>query len=166
MIKTLRRLAAPAAIALSLCTPAAAQIDARMFRHPDVSATHIAFVYAGDIWVVPKSGGMATRLTSAPGEELFPRFSPDGSHIAFSANYDGNLDVYVVPTLGGDPVRLTYHPMDDRVVDWHPDGTRVLFASSRESGRQRFNQFYLVRVDRRAAREAAGALRRVRLVLA
>src|SRR6187200_3386510 len=129
-----------------LCLPAlaAAQIDARMFRYPDVSATHIAFVYAGDIWVVPKSGGMATRLTSAPGEELFPRFSPDGSHIAFSASYDGNLDAYVVPTLGGDPVRLTYHPMDDRVVGWHPDGTRVLIASSRESGRQRFSQFYLV----------------------
>ena len=144
MIKTLGRLAASAAIALSLCTPAAAQIDARMFRYPDVSATHIAFVYAGDIWVVPKSGGMATRLTSAPGEELFPRFSPDGSHIAFSASYDGNLDAYVVPTLGGDPVRLTYHPMDDRVVGWHPDGTRVLIASSRESGRQRFSQFYLV----------------------
>jgi tricorn protease len=144
MIKTLWRLAASAAIALSLCTPAAAQIDARMFRYPDVSATHIAFVYAGDIWVVPKSGGMATRLTSAPGEELFPRFSPDGSHIAFSASYDGNLDAYVVPTLGGDPVRLTYHPMDDRVVGWHPDGTRVLIASSRESGRQRFSQFYLV----------------------
>ena len=144
MIKTLRRLAAPAAIVLSLCTPAAAQIDARMFRHPDVSATHIAFVYAGDIWIVPKAGGLATRLTSAPGEELFPRFSPDGSKIAFSANYDGNLDAYVVPTMGGEPVRLTYHPMDDRVVGWHPDGKRVLIASSRESGRQRYNQFYLV----------------------
>ena len=107
-------------------------------------ATHIAFVYAGDIWVVPKTGGLATRLTSAPGEELFPRFSPDGSQIAFSANYDGNLDVYVVASLGGDPVRLTHHPMDDRVLDWHPDGKRVLFASSRESGRQRFNQFYVV----------------------
>jgi len=129
-----------------LCVPAlaAAQIDARMFRQPDVSATHIAFVYAGDIWVVPKTGGLATRLTSAPGEELFPRFSPDGSQLAFSANYDGNLDVYVVASLGGDPVRLTHHPMDDHVLDWHPDGKRVLFTSSRESGRQRFDQFYLV----------------------
>ena len=115
-----------------------------MFRQPDVSATHIAFVYAGDIWVVPKTGGLATRLTSAPGEELFPRFSPDGSQLAFSANYDGNLDVYVVASLGGDPVRLTHHPMDDHVLDWHPDGKRVLFTSSRESGRQRFDQFYLV----------------------
>jgi tricorn protease len=129
---------------LLAASSAQAQIDARMFRHPDVSATHIAFVYAGDIWTVPKTGGMATRLTSAPGEELFPRFSPDGSRIAFSANYDGNLDAYVVPTLGGEPVRLTYHPMDDRVVGWHPDGRRVLIASSRESGRQRYSQFYLV----------------------
>ena len=135
-----------AASLLLASSPARAQIDARMFRYPAVSATHIAFVYAGDIWTVPKTGGQATRLTSAPGEELFPRFSPDGSKIAFSANYDGNLDVYVVPTMGGEPVRLTHHPMDDRVIGWHPDGTRVLFASSRESGRQRYNQFYLVSV--------------------
>ena len=120
-----------------------AQIDARMFRQPDVSATHIAFVYAGDIWVVPKQGGVAARLSSPRGEEQFPRFSPDGSKIAFSANYDGNLDVYVVPSHGGDPVRITHHPMPDRLVDWHPDGSRVLFVSSRESGRQRYSQFYL-----------------------
>ena len=131
-------------IVLMAAATAQAQIDARMFRYPTVSATHIAFVYAGDIWIVPKAGGLATRLTSAPGEELFPRFSPDGSKIAFSANYDGNLDAYVVPTMGGEPVRLTYHPMDDRVVGWHPDGKRVLIASSRESGRQRYSQFYLV----------------------
>src|SRR3954451_19908943 len=133
-----------ASMVLLSASAARAQIDARMFRYPDVSATHIAFVYAGDIWIVPKTGGLATRLTSAPGEELFPRFSPDGSHIAFSGNYDGNLDAYVVPALGGDPLRLTYHPMDDRVVGWHPDGKRVLIASGRESGRQRYSQFYLV----------------------
>jgi tricorn protease len=123
---------------------ARAQVDARMFRQPAVSASHIAFVYAGDIWVVPKQGGLAQRLSSPHGEEQFPRFSPDGTRIAFSADYDGNADVYVVPALGGDPVRLTHHPMDDRVVGWHPDGKRVLFVSGRESGRQRFNQFYLV----------------------
>jgi tricorn protease len=115
-----------------------------MFRYPDVSATKIAFVYAGDIWTVPRAGGAATRLSSPLGEEMFPRFSPDGSQIAYSANYDGNLDVYVMPVDGGEPKRLTYHPMEDRVIGWHPDGKRVLFASSRESGRQRFNQFYLV----------------------
>ena len=124
-----------------------AATDARMFRYPDVSATHITFVYAGDIWTVPRAGGSATRLSSPRGEESFPRFSPDGSRIAFSANYDGNVDVYVVPTQGGEPVRLTYHPMDDRVIGWHPDGKRILFASTRESGRQRFNQFYLVGIE-------------------
>lgn len=141
------RRSAIAFVALAACLApraASAQVDARMFRYPDVSATHIAFVYAGDIWVVPKAGGLATRLSSPLGEEAFPRFSPDGSRIAFSANYDGNVDAYVVATLGGEPTRLTHHPMDDRVVDWHPDGTRVLFASSRESGRQRYNQFFLV----------------------
>jgi tricorn protease len=144
MFRPAAHLILAALLLLGLPALATAQIDARMFRYPDVSGTHIAFVYAGDIWVVPKAGGLATRLTSAPGEELFPRFSPDGSQIAFSANYDGNLDVYVVASLGGDPARLTHHPMDDYLLDWHPDGKRVLFASSRESGRQRFNQFYVV----------------------
>src|SRR6476659_7643423 len=80
-----------------------AQIDARMFRYPAVSKTQIAFVYAGDIWLVPKDGGAAVRLTSSPGEESFPRFSPDGTKIAYSASYDGNVDVYVTPATGGEP---------------------------------------------------------------
>src|SRR5687767_9957823 len=97
-------------------------IDARMFRYPAVSARDIAFVYAGDIWVVPKTGGTATRLSSPRGEETFPRFSPDGSVIAYSANYDGNQDIYTVPTGGGLPQRVTYHGSPDRVVGWYPDG--------------------------------------------
>jgi tricorn protease len=134
------------ACALACATPARAQVDARMFQQPAVSATHIAFVYAGDIWVVPKQGGVAVRLSSPAGAESFPRFSPDGSRLAYTAAYDGVDSVYVVPTLGGDPVRLTHHPMGDRVVGWHPDGKRVLFVSSRESGRQRYHQFFLVPV--------------------
>ncbi len=121
-----------------------AQVDARMLQHPDVSQTHIVFAYAGDLWVVPKTGGPALKLTSALGEESFPRFSPDGTRIAYSANYDGNLDVYVVPTLGGMPTRVTYHGMSDRMLDWYPDGTHLLFASSMNSGRQRYSQFYRV----------------------
>src|SRR5512144_585328 len=129
--------------------PAAAprDIDARMFRYPTVSNDRIAFVYAGDVWLVPKTGGTAVRLSSPLGEESFPRFSPDGTKIAYSATYDGNTDVYVVPVTGGERVRLSYHPMEDRVIGWSPDGKRVRFASSRESGRQRFNQFYTVSVD-------------------
>ena len=131
------------AVSLMLSAAAAsAQVDARMFRYPAVSATQIAFVYAGDIWLVPKTGGTAIRLSSPAGEETFPRFSPDGTRLAYSADYDGNLDVYVVPAAGGEATRLTHHPMADRVIGWHPDGKRVLFASGRESGRQRFNQFY------------------------
>ena len=133
--------------ALTIAAPSSAQIDARMLRQPAVSATQIAFVYAGDIWLVPKTGGTATRLSSPPGEESFPRFSPDGTKLAYSGNYDGTTDVFVVPVTGGTPTRLTYHPMADRVIGWHPDGKRVLFASSRESGRQRYNQFYLVGLE-------------------
>ena len=121
-----------------------AQIDAGLFRFPDVSKTQIVFTYANDLWLVPKEGGNATRLSSPPGVESFPKFSPDGNSVAFSANYDGNLDVYVVPSMGGIPTRLTQHGLPDRVVDWTPDGKRVLFASGRESGRERYNQFYTV----------------------
>ncbi|HET7617054.1 MAG TPA: hypothetical protein VFK20_00995, partial [Vicinamibacterales bacterium] len=125
---------------------ASAEVDARMLRYPAVSKTQIAFVFAGDIWLVPKQGGTAVRLSSPRGQESFPRFSPDGSKIAYSANYDGNTDVYVVPASGGEATRLTYHPMADRVIGWTPDG-RVLFASGRESGRQRYSQFFTVGVD-------------------
>lgn len=124
--------------------PTFSQIDARLLQQPDVSDSHIAFIYAGDVWTVPKAGGTATRLSSPKGLESFPKFSPDGKHIAFSANYHGNTDAYVIPTAGGVPVRLTYHSFGDRVIDWHPEGNKVLFASSRESGRQRYSQFYLI----------------------
>ena len=121
-----------------------AQINARLFQYPDVSSSHITFSYAGDIWVVPKMGGTAVKLSSPAGEEIFPKFSPDGSQIAFSGNYDGNMDVYLIPSMGGLPKRLTYHGMTDRVVDWNPAGDKILFASARYSGRQRFNQFYQI----------------------
>jgi len=139
-----------ALVVLCLCLTAgivSAEVDARMLRYPDVSETHIAFVYAGDIWLVEKGGGTAHRLSSPPGEELFPRFSPDGSMLAFSANYDGNTDIYVVPTMGGAPVRLTYHPESDRLSDWTPDGEHLLFASRRASGVRSLSQFYLVSPD-------------------
>jgi len=133
-----------AAMAALLFQFAHAQIDARLFRFPDVSAAQIAFVYGGDVWIVSKSGGTANRLTSSTGEEAFPRFSPDGKSLAFSATYDGNTDVYTVPVSGGVPVRLTWHSGVDRVVDWHPDGKRILFASPRESGTPAYRQLYLV----------------------
>src|SRR6516225_3538729 len=121
-----------------------AQIDAGLFRYPDVSKTQIVFTYANDIWIMPKEGGTAEKLSSPPGVESFPKFSPDGKTIAFTGNYDGNHDVYVIPSAGGVPLRITEHGYSDRVVDWTPDGKHVLFASLRESGRDRFNQFYTV----------------------
>jgi tricorn protease len=126
-------------------TSVMAQIDARMMRNPHVSQTQIVFSYAGDLWLVPKEGGTAVRLSSPKGEELYPRFSPDGKSIAYSANYEGNTDVYVIPTVGGAPVRVTSHGYPDRVLTWYPDGSRILFASAMTAGRQRYNQFFSVR---------------------
>src|SRR6516162_10000044 len=125
----------------------ASGIDARMLRYPDVSATQIAFVYAGDIWVAPKTGGEAQRLSSPKGEESFPRFSPDGAQIAFSGNYDGNMDIYVVPSTGGLPKRLTYHGDPDRMLEWYPDGKSLLFASTRTSEKDRFNHLYKISIQ-------------------
>ena len=142
--RVLCTVAVAAMVAAATSSPLAAQIDARMLRQPAVSATQIAFVYAGDVWVAPKAGGLAVRLSSPRGEESFPRFSPDGKEIAFTGSYDGNDDVYVMPAGGGVPRRLTHHPFPDRVVGWTPDGRAVLFASSMESGRQRYNQLYSV----------------------
>lgn len=121
-----------------------AQISARLFRTPDVSATQIVFVYGGDLWIVDKAGGTAAKLSSPAGAEGFPRFSPDGFKVAFSGNYDGNLDIYVIPVVGGVPNRITYHGMGDRINDWYPSGDKLLYTSSRESGKQRFSQFYKV----------------------
>ena len=121
-----------------------AQVNARLFQHPDVSQTHITFVYGDDIWIAPKSGGPASRLSSPDGSESFPRFSPDGKQIAFTGNYDGNPDIYVIPSQGGMPSRVTHHGMYDRLVDWYPDGKSLLYASSMESGKQRWSQLYRI----------------------
>ena len=130
-----------------------AQISGKLMQHPDVSDTHITFTYGDDVWIVSKSGGLANRLSSPPGAEGFPRFSPNGKMIAYTANYNGNYDVYVININGGIPKRLTYHGMNDRVLGWTPDGKSVLFASSRESGRQRYSQFYTVGIDGGSAKK-------------
>ncbi|MBP7052507.1 MAG: PD40 domain-containing protein [Phycisphaerae bacterium] len=116
--------------------------DARMLRFPDVSSSEIVFVYAGDLWIVPKTGGVARRLSSPKGQELLPKFSPDGSLIAFSGNYDGNTDVYTISVHGGSPTRLTHHPDSDSVVEWYPDGKSVLYRSMMSSPSRRFNRFF------------------------
>lgn len=103
----------------------------RLLRQPTVSATQIAFIYAGDVWIVGREGGDARRLTSFPGAESFPHFSPDGRRIAFTGEYAGNDDIFVVSAEGGEPTRLTWHPGADVARGWTPDGKRVVFASGR-----------------------------------
>jgi tricorn protease len=114
----------------------------RLLRTPTVSATQIGFAYANNIFVVPRAGGSARRLTSFQGQTTNPHFSPDGKWIAFSGEYAGNMDVYVVAADGGEPRRLTWHPGADQVQGWTPDGKAILFSSARAtwtpSGAPRF----------------------------
>jgi tricorn protease len=118
-----------------------------LLRFPTVSKTQIVFNYGGDLWTVNRDGGEASRLTSGVGVETTPYFSPDGSMIAFTGEYDGNLDVYVVPAPGGVPRRLTYHPAEEYVLGWAPDGKKILFASWGNSFMHFENQLYTVPVE-------------------
>lgn len=122
-----------------------AQMDARLLRNPDVSDTEIVFAYANDLWIVSKNGGKAKHLTSAKGMEYNPKFSPDGRTIAYSANYDGNLDIYTLSTLGGIPERITHHPAVDYVVDWYSDNENILYKSKMGCSNNRTHLFYKTR---------------------
>ncbi|MGH9900076.1 MAG: S41 family peptidase, partial [Pyrinomonadaceae bacterium] len=104
-----------------------------LLQKPALSKTHIAFTFAGDLWIVKREGGEAMRLTTGIGIETNPIFSPDGTMIAFAGEYDGNVDTYVVPATGGVPRRLTFHPSGDVPVAWTPDGKSILFRSARNS---------------------------------
>jgi tricorn protease len=122
---------------LSLCA-ASASVElaangapTRMLRSPTISATHVAFNYANNIWVAERGGGAARRLTSFQGQTINPKFSPDGTTLAFSGDYGGNVDVYTVPVEGGEPKRLTWHPGADTVQGWTADGANVMFVSGR-----------------------------------
>jgi tricorn protease len=114
-------------------TLTAAGTPTRLLRTPSISATHVAFAYANNIWIVGRTGGDARRLTSFQGQSSNPKISPDGTTVAFSADYGGNTDVYTVPVSGGEPVRLTWHPGADAVQGWTPDGTKILFTSGRQT---------------------------------
>jgi tricorn protease len=136
------------ALVSSFLTTAGAQSDpALLLRNPAVSKTQIVFTYAGDLWTVGRDGGEAHRLTTGVGSEVLAHFSPDGSTIAFTGEYDGNRDVYVVPATGGVPRRLTYHPAEEDVVGWTPDGEKILFNSWGNSFMHYEDQLYTVPVE-------------------
>src|SRR5262249_7651416 len=112
-----------------------------LLQKPTVSRTHIVFAYAGDLWRVPRAGGAAMRLTSGTGYETNPIFSPDGTQVAFTGEYDGNVDVFVMPATGGVPKRLTWHPAPDTVLGWTSDGKRIMFSSPR-TAYSRFSEMF------------------------
>lgn len=117
--------------------------ETKLLRFPDIARDHVVFCYGGDLWKSSTEGGLATRLTAHPGQELFPKFSPDGNWIAFTGQYDGDEQVYVIPSTGGIPRQLTYYPAsgplpprwgyDHQVYGWTPDGNKVLFRSLRDA---------------------------------
>ena len=100
-------------------------------RYPDIYKDKIVFTYEGDLWLTTMGGGIARRLTNAPGIEYSAKFSPDGKWIAFTGSYDGSSNVYVIPSEGGEPVRVTYQPGGAQVVCWTPDGERIVYRSVR-----------------------------------
>jgi tricorn protease len=134
------------AILLGAATLCHAASDKFLAQHPTLSKTQIVFSYAGDLWSVPRDGGDAIRLTTGAGNETDPVFSPNGAMVAFTGEYDGNVDAFVVPASGGVPKRLTYHPGPDSVIGWTPDGKNVLFRSTRNSY-SRFTRLFTVPVE-------------------
>lgn len=128
--------------------------EGRLLRYPNASSTQITFCYGGDIYVAPKDGGLAMKLTSSQGYEMFPRFSPDGLTIAFTAEYDGNREIYTMPNYGGEPYRLTYsmdlQGLPDRmgpdkiIMQWTADGNKILYRARNEVWNAWTGKLYLV----------------------
>jgi tricorn protease len=132
--------------------------EGRLLRFPDIHKDKIAFMYGGDLWLVPSSGGVARRITTHPGRELFPKFSPDGKWIAFTGQYDGKFNVYVMPADGGQPKQLTFYqgsaqPLSDRmgihneVINWTPDSKRIVFLSRADASNGWTKRPFTVSVD-------------------
>src|ERR1700723_2878869 len=124
-----------------------AQPSHPLLQRPTFNGNLIVFSYAGDLWTVDRRGGHCSRLTTGTGIETDPVFSPDGTMIAFTGEYDGNTDVFVIPAIGGVPKRLTYHPAADSAVGWTSDGKYVIFRSNRESGSPRYTKLFKVSIN-------------------
>lgn len=143
--------------AMLIVLHAAAIEDARMMRYPDINGNLVTFVYAGDIWTVGIAGGTAKRVTSHAGIELFPKISPDGKWIAFSAEYSGSRQIWVMPSEGGTARQLTFYNsvgempprggFDHVVLDWSPDSRRILFRANRTSFGERNGRYFTVGVE-------------------
>lgn len=159
------RLVSSVVCALFVATTAPAAEEARLLRFPAVHGDQVVFTYAGDLYTVSAAGGTARRLTSHPGFEMFPRFSPDGKQVAFTAQYDGNTEVFVVPAEGGEPKRLTYtatlgrDDVSDRmgpnniVMGWSPNGKNVIFRSRMRSFNDFIGQLFTVPAEGGLAEE-------------
>ncbi|HKN77037.1 MAG TPA: S41 family peptidase [Candidatus Acidoferrum sp.] len=142
---------------LSLVISTAAHAQTKLLRFPDVHEDKVVFTYAGDLWLASTSGGLASRLTSHPGLEVFGKFSPDGKWIAFTGQYDGDEQVYVIPVTGGVPKQLTFYPArgplnprwgyDNQVYGWTPDGKSIVFRSLREHFDLGDSRLYTVSLD-------------------
>jgi tricorn protease len=133
-------------ILMFFAASATAAAEAPLLAHsPTINRTQVVFVCGGYLWTVGREGGEARQLTTG-GHETLPIFSPDGNWLAFTGQYDGNIDAYIVPSQGGEPRRLTWHPGADVAVGWTPDGKRVLFRSARESYAD-FDRLYTVPVE-------------------
>ncbi|HBK55499.1 MAG TPA: hypothetical protein DDZ76_04330, partial [Xanthomonadales bacterium] len=151
MIRSFR---AAAVVLTALVFPLTVSAQSKLLRFPDIHGQQVVFVHAGDLYRVSAEGGEAVRLTSHPGQELYPKFSPDGAWIAFSAEYSGTRQVHVMPTAGGEPRQLTWYtdvgPMpprggtDYRVLDWTPDGTHILVRANRNPTGERDGRPYRV----------------------
>lgn len=133
-----------AAVLFACAACARADEPKLLLREPALSKTQVVFTFAGDLWLAPRAGGDAVRLTAGPGRKYGAHFSPDGSQIAFTAEYDGNIDVYVMPASGGVPKRITWHPFRDDAVGWTPDGKRILFVSGRDATNDGITRLYTV----------------------
>ena len=136
-------------ILVLLCAAASPGQDTKhnfLMRFPDVHGNNVVFVAGEDIWLAPVHGGVATRLTTHNGDEVYPKFSPDGSLIAFTGEYDGNSDVYVMNVYGGNITRVTYHPDYDAVIGWDKTTNKIMFTSTRASFRG-FNRLFLISPD-------------------
>jgi tricorn protease len=144
-------------LALAGACHAQEMTEGRLMRFPDIHRDKIVFSYGGDLWLTSAQGGVARRITTHPGLELFPKFSPDGKWVAFTAQYDGNFNIYVMPAEGGEPRQITFLPdiakinermgPNNEVINWFPDSKHILFLSRRDTFNDWFGRLFSVSID-------------------